>query len=143
MYQLQSNVSTLNANPKTARSALINRNVTVAGHRTSVRLEPDMWSGLSEISRREQSSLHEICTSIAANKPENSSLTAAIRVYVMSYYRTATTEQGHAKAGHGHGILGAVDRSPEPRSQEPITPFSLNGQILQIAEQISGKRMAD
>ncbi|HEU0118665.1 MAG TPA: ribbon-helix-helix domain-containing protein, partial [Alphaproteobacteria bacterium] len=44
---------------KTVRSTLVSRNVTIAGHRTSVRLEPEMWSGLSEICRRERATLHE------------------------------------------------------------------------------------
>src|SRR5580704_6876417 len=80
---------------KTAPSTLVSRNVTIAGHRTSVRLEPDMWSGLGEICRRERAKLHEICTSVAMRKHENTSLTAAIRVFVMAYFRAAATEDGH------------------------------------------------
>ncbi len=40
-----------------APSSLISRNVTVAGHRTSMRLEPAMWDALGEICRREHASL--------------------------------------------------------------------------------------
>src|ERR1700748_3364806 len=83
-------------------STLVSRNVTIGGHRTSVRLEPEMWSGLNEICRRERASIHEICTSGANRKNENTSLTAAIRVFVMAYFRTAATEDGHVKAGHGY-----------------------------------------
>src|ERR1700744_4128394 len=96
--------------PKAARSTLVSRNVTIARHRTSVRLEPEMWSGLSEICRRERSVLHEICTAIAMRKPENSSLTAAIRVFVMAYFRAAATEDGHTKAGHGYGAFSATQQ---------------------------------
>ena len=85
------------------KSSLVSRNVTVSGHRTSVRLEPEMWNGLAEICRRECASAHEICTIISAHKPDSTSLTAAIRVFVMAYYRAAATEDGHSRAGHGPG----------------------------------------
>jgi predicted DNA-binding ribbon-helix-helix protein len=81
----------------------MSRNITINGHRTSVRLEPDMWDGLTDICGREQATLHEICSSISAHKAENTSLTAAIRVFVMSYYRAAATEEGHTQAKHGNG----------------------------------------
>lgn len=89
---------------KAVRSTLVSRNVTIAGHRTSVRLEPEMWSGLSEICRRERASLHEICTAVSQRKSDNTSLTAAIRVFVMTYYRAAATDDGHVKASHGYGL---------------------------------------
>jgi predicted DNA-binding ribbon-helix-helix protein len=92
-------------NPNLPHSTLVSRNVTIAGHRTSVRLEPEMWSGLTDICRRERMIMHEVCTAVATNKKKNTSLTAAIRVFVMSYYRSAATEDGHNKAGHGYGGL--------------------------------------
>lgn len=90
-----------NVSKKLIRSTLVSRNVTIAGHRTSVRLEPDMWSGLMEVCRRERLSVHDVCTKVAQGKNADTSLTAAIRVYVMNYYRQASTEEGHFKAGHG------------------------------------------
>lgn len=85
-----------------ARSTLVSRNVTIDGHRTSVRLEPEMWTALREIAKREKCSIHDICTLISLKKKMNTSLTAAIRVFLMLYYRAASTESGHAKAGHGN-----------------------------------------
>jgi predicted DNA-binding ribbon-helix-helix protein len=85
------------------QSSLISRNVTIEDHRTSVRLEPDMWIGLREICRRERASMHDICSAVAASKAPNTSLTAAIRVFIMGYFRAASTEDGHSKAGHGPG----------------------------------------
>ena len=58
--------------------AMIARNVTVAGRRTSVRLEPEMWESLQEIIARESITLHQLCTEIARQRGL-SSLTAAIR----------------------------------------------------------------
>ena len=75
-------------------STLVNRNVTVAGHRTSVRLEPAMWEALHHVCEAERKSLNDVVTEIARDQVE-SSLTAAIRVYVMSYFRAAAMELAH------------------------------------------------
>ncbi len=83
------------------RSTLINRNIIVSGHRTSVRLEPEMWGALLDISAREGKSVHELCTLVADRKKPDCSLTAAIRVFTMAYYKAAATEDGHQRAGHG------------------------------------------
>lgn len=85
------------------KSTLVSRNVTVAGHRTSMRLEPEMWNALYDICRRERVSIHALCTEINERKAPNSSLTAAIRVFLMAYYQAAATEEGHARANHGAG----------------------------------------
>lgn len=92
-------------------SSLISRNVTIAGHRTSIRLEPAMWDALIEICRREKLSIHQLCTMVAERKNVETSLTAAVRVFSMSYFRMAATEDGHSKAGHGSAFLfsGARD----------------------------------
>ncbi len=83
------------------KSTLVSRNITVLGRRTSVRLEPEMWVSLKEISRREGCKIHDICSLIQLRKKPNTSLTAAIRVFLMLYYRAAATEEGHVRAGHG------------------------------------------
>ena len=83
------------------KSSLISRNITVLGKRTSVRLEPEMWRELKNISRRESCTIHDLCSLITLRKAENTSLTAAIRVFLMLYFRSAATEDGHMEAGHG------------------------------------------
>jgi predicted DNA-binding ribbon-helix-helix protein len=84
------------------KSTLVSRNITVLGRRTSVRLEPEMWAALKDISKREKCSSHDICSLIQIRKNVNTSLTAAIRVFLMLYYRASATEEGHKKAGHGN-----------------------------------------
>jgi predicted DNA-binding ribbon-helix-helix protein len=79
---------------------MVARNVTVAGRRTSLRIAPEMWDALQEAADRENLNLHEICTAIARRR-NGHSMTAAIRVYLLSYYRAAATESGHRAAGHG------------------------------------------
>jgi len=98
------------------RSTLVNRNVTVAGHRTSIRLEPVMWTALHDVCAREQRSLNALVTDIADGRAE-SSLTASIRVYLLSYFRDAATDDGHRRAGHGIGARQAMAQSP---AQPPL-----------------------
>lgn len=82
-------------------SSLVSRNITVMGKGTSVRLEPEMWASMKDIATREDCTIHDICTLIALRKKENSSLTAAIRVFIMLYFKAASTEEGHMRVGHG------------------------------------------
>ena len=88
-------------------STLVNRNVFVGERRTSLRLEPVMWDALAEICRREEMSLRELCGAIDSRR-QASSLTAAIRVFILTYFRAAATEEGHASIGHGrlYGSIG-------------------------------------
>ncbi|MFY8095648.1 MAG: ribbon-helix-helix domain-containing protein [Niveispirillum sp.] len=64
------------------------RNVVVAGARTSVRMEPLLWDCLTEISERESQSVNDIVTMIDARRGD-SALTAALRIFILSYFRTA------------------------------------------------------
>lgn len=86
--------------PARGASTLVNRNVFIGRHRTSIRLEPAMWDALEEICRREDMTLHEVCGLIDSRR-QASSLTAAIRVFTLTYFRAAATEDGHASNGHG------------------------------------------
>ncbi len=69
-------------------SSLVIHNVVVGAHRTSVRLEPVMWEALRDIARRRRVTMHDLVTDID-RKRIASSLTAAIRVYIVDFYRTA------------------------------------------------------
>ena len=68
------------------KSTLVSRNITVLGRRTSVRLEPEMWDALFDVSRREGTSIHNICSLIYLRKVKESTLTAAIRVFLLLFY---------------------------------------------------------
>jgi predicted DNA-binding ribbon-helix-helix protein len=72
---------------------LVIRNVVVSGHRTSVRLEPLMWDALADIARHRRKSLHELVTEIEHSRTA-SSLTAAIRVFIVDFYRSAALRGG-------------------------------------------------
>jgi predicted DNA-binding ribbon-helix-helix protein len=62
-------------------------NVVVNGHRTSIRLEPEMWSALSEIALSEGIRVNEMVSQVAS-KSRTGSLTSAVRVFIMAYFRS-------------------------------------------------------
>lgn len=97
-------------------SSLISRNVTVGGRRTSIRLESDMWDALREIGQRETMSAHQLCTLVKERRRE-SSLTAAVRVFIMSYFRTAAGRNGHEYRIPGLLSLG---RQLNPEQRPPL-----------------------
>ncbi|WP_343560488.1 ribbon-helix-helix domain-containing protein [Kiloniella sp. b19] len=76
------------------------RNITLNGHRTSLRLEADVWEALEEICVREGYTLNQLGSMINKQRQE-SSMAAAVRVFVLMYFRSAATELGHENAGHG------------------------------------------
>lgn len=90
-------------------STLISHNVNIDGRRTSIRLEKEMWIGLKDIAQREKCKVHDLCSIVSARKRQNTSLTAAIRVFIMAYYHAASTDEGHIRAGHGLGASNAVN----------------------------------
>jgi hypothetical protein len=66
--------------------------------------------------------MHEICTAVANRKSENTSLTAAIWVFVMAYYRAAATEEGHLKTGHGYGVATLIAGLSGNRAEPAALP---------------------
>ncbi len=58
-----------------------------------------MWEALHEIVAREGQSIAALVTQIDDAR-RSSSLTSAIRVHIVSYFRAAATEEGHRRSGH-------------------------------------------
>ena len=66
-------------------SELKKRNVVINGNRTSVTLEPQIWSILQRVAEEQGSDVHELCSFIGERKNEDTSLASAIRVFLISY----------------------------------------------------------
>lgn len=81
-------------------SRLINRNVTSSSGRTSMRLEPELWAALEEICHRESMTLADLVKMIERRKHPGGR-TSAVRVFVLTYFQHAASEDGHRAAGHG------------------------------------------
>ena len=86
-------------------SSLVIRNVKVHGHRTSVRLKPQMWDSMIEICHREFCTPDDVCSYVAERKPPPASLSSSLRVLMLDYFRNSSTEDGHMSAGHGQSMF--------------------------------------
>ena len=74
------------------------KNVWVAGHRTSIRLENEFWEALEEICSREGQTVNDFCSEVARDN-DGTNLTSAIRVCIIEYFR-AKTERGDMRIAH-------------------------------------------
>jgi len=74
--------------PGRAPGALKSKNVRIHKRRTSIRLEPAMWNALNEIAALEGCSIHDLCGAVHDLKDKETSFTAALRVFMMEYYRS-------------------------------------------------------
>ncbi len=82
----------------TAARTMLSRNVRIHNRRTSVRLEPAMWAALNEIAMAENCTIHDLCGAVHDLKEEGVSFTAALRVFLMEYYRTAANVSHHVSS---------------------------------------------
>ena len=90
---------------------LINRNVTSARGRTSIRLEPEFWDALSEYCARKCITPYALIRDVDEDVgPGNR--TSKIRLRLVQYFREAATEAGHVAAGHGEWPEAEKNVSP-------------------------------
>lgn len=62
------------------------RSFSIAGHRTSIALEPDFWQGLEAIAAERQLSLAGIIREIDETRT-TTNLSSAVRLAVLAWYR--------------------------------------------------------
>jgi len=97
------------------------RNVTISGQRTSVRLEPMMWDALDEICRIEKMSRNQVCTLVKERHAPGSTLTAAIRVFIVAYFWEAARNGSQTVPWPETGQLGRLLGAP----RQPVQPALL------------------
>jgi len=61
--------------------------LTLAGHRTSVSLEPEFWRAFREIAREKDMPVNALAAEIDAERGVERGLASAIRVYVLAHYQ--------------------------------------------------------
>lgn len=66
---------------------LISKNIRIGKHRTSIRLEANMWASLDEILKNENIDRSPLFDQIAKLKSPDSAFTAALRSFILSYYK--------------------------------------------------------
>jgi predicted DNA-binding ribbon-helix-helix protein len=85
-------------------------NVVVGRKRTSVRLEPVMWDALHDIARRRRLSVGALVTEIDRWRT-GSGRTAAIRVYIVEFYRAAGSADERGVAGERRPLSQAAKKN--------------------------------
>ena len=65
---------------------LVCKNVIVNGRRTSMRLDRETWTSLTDICSREKITIHELCSKID-NIRDKAGLSSATRLFVLTYFR--------------------------------------------------------
>ncbi len=80
--------------------AIRKRSVIIAGHRSSVSLEPEFWAALKDIAQRRGVSINDLVTEIDKQRRDN--LSSALRVFVLTtlQQQLATPPPGEA-GGNG------------------------------------------
>lgn len=61
----------------------IKRSVTIAGHRTSISLEPPFWDALKELACRRTLSINGLVRKIDETRTEGTNLSSAVRVFIL------------------------------------------------------------
>jgi predicted DNA-binding ribbon-helix-helix protein len=85
------------------RSAIAKRSIIIAGHKTSVSLEEEFWTGLKEIARKQGMTLTDVVSNLDSHR-RHGNLSSTIRLFVLDHYRTRLT----------------------PRSTQPATDMTLS-----------------
>ncbi len=68
---------------------LVKRSLAIAGHRTSLALEPEFWAALERAAAQESKPLARLVAEIdksRANRPQKSGLASAVRVWLFNHY---------------------------------------------------------
>ena len=64
------------------------RSVVLTGHKTSVSLEDEFWTGLKEIASSRQMTVADLVAAIDRDR-KTGNLSSALRLYLLAYYRGA------------------------------------------------------
>ena len=88
----------------------MNKVVFVNGRRTSMRMCRQEWSAFEEVCERENISRNELLGMIEECKNHRLGLTYSARLFIISYFRNAATENGHIEAGHSRNDYGSTLR---------------------------------
>ena len=66
---------------------LVKRSFSLAGHRTSVALEPEFWDALLEIAEQRGQPLSALVASVDAERTPDQPLASSLRIFALRLYR--------------------------------------------------------
>ena len=83
-------------------SPVLKRSVVIGGHKTSVSLEDEFWSGLKEIAAARSMTLSDLVATVERGR-ESGNLSSTLRLFVLESYR----QRAAGRAGEGQNGAGA------------------------------------
>ena len=78
------------------------RSVVIGGHKTSVSLEDEFWTGLKEIAAGRKTTLSDLVATVERGR-ENGNLSSTLRLFVLEAYR----QRAAVRANEGQNGGGA------------------------------------
>ncbi len=66
---------------------LMERELTVCGSRTTLRLEPAIWASLEDMAGADEHAIDDLCTAISMSRPTEGNLSNSIRQFVLGFNR--------------------------------------------------------
>jgi predicted DNA-binding ribbon-helix-helix protein len=69
------------------KSLVVKRSIVIAGHKTSISLEHDFWTGLKEIARSRGVTLSQMAALIDTER-QTGNLSSAVRLFVLDHFRS-------------------------------------------------------
>jgi predicted DNA-binding ribbon-helix-helix protein len=81
-------------------SAVVKRSIVIAGHKTSISLEDEFWSGLKEIVRKQKMTLGDLVGDIDIRRL-HTNLSSAIRLFVLDHFRSQISRSSTDRGGAG------------------------------------------
>lgn len=80
-------------------SAPIKRSLTLRGHRTSVSLEDPFWHSFREIALEQGKAINALAAEIDADRDLETGLATAIRLFILTHYKTKASDVSNPPAG--------------------------------------------
>ena len=68
------------------KSAVVKRSIVIAGHKTSISMESEFWTGLKELAKQRNSTLSRLVSDIEGGCTQTN-LSSEVRLAVLRYYR--------------------------------------------------------
>jgi predicted DNA-binding ribbon-helix-helix protein len=89
------------------KSRIVKRSIVIDGHKTSVSLEDQFWSGVKEIARAQGATLSKVVADIDSVR-QHSNLSSALRLFVLDQVRTQGTRPDSELHSSAHPQAPAV-----------------------------------
>lgn len=113
----QGSASLMHAEPRL--SDFESKSLRLVNRRTSLRLERALWRAFDEIATREGQTIRKLCMVIDDRRPRDISLTAAVRLFIIAYFRDAAMASG-LRGAAAQDTVGASGEASAETARGPM-----------------------